>query len=89
MPRSSALILAIQYVDSFTEAGIGAADILRAMTTRAAALLGIGKDRGALRVGMAADLVATPSDPLLYVEGLKRIDFVMKDGNVHRTPLKQ
>jgi imidazolonepropionase-like amidohydrolase len=81
--------MAMEYVDSFREAGIGAPDILRAMTTRAAALLGLEAERGAIRAGMAADLVATPLDPLRDIEGLKRIDFVMKDGQVHRSPLRR
>jgi imidazolonepropionase-like amidohydrolase len=76
--------LAMEYVDSFKEAGIGSADILRAMTTRAAALLGVEKERGALREGMAADLVATPANPLQDIDGLKKIDFIMKDGQVQR-----
>jgi imidazolonepropionase-like amidohydrolase len=74
--------LAMEYVDSFQEAGIGAPDILRAMTTRAAVLLGVEKERGALKAGMAADIVATREDPLRDINGLKRIDFVMKDGVV-------
>ena len=78
--------VAMEYIDSFREAGIGAADILRAMTTHAAALLGVEKERGAIRVGMAADLVATPANPLHDIDGLKRINFVMKDGRVWRKP---
>ncbi len=78
--------LAIEYIDSFQEAGIGALEILRAMTSRAAVLLGVEKDRGSIRVGMSADLVATPVNPLRDVNGLKRIDFVMKDGRVWRKP---
>jgi imidazolonepropionase-like amidohydrolase len=34
------------------------------MTMNAARLLGVEKDRGALRVGMAADIIATPANPL-------------------------
>ncbi|MGA3041397.1 MAG: amidohydrolase family protein [Bryobacteraceae bacterium] len=79
--------LAIEYIDSFKEAGIDPSDILRAMTTRAAALLGVEKDRGAIRIGMAADLAATRVDPLHEIDGLKRIDFVMKDGQIRRRPL--
>lgn len=78
--------LAMEYIDSFSEAGISPANILRAMTCRAAALLGIDKERGAVRVGMAADLVATPVDPLHDIGGLKKINFVMKDGTVWRKP---
>src|ERR1051325_7154276 len=72
--------LAMEYIDSFQEAKVPAIEILRAMTSRASALLGIEKDRGAIRVGMAADLVATPINPLEDVNGLKSINFVMKDG---------
>jgi imidazolonepropionase-like amidohydrolase len=78
--------VAMEYIDSFAEAGIGNADILRAMTTRAALLLGVEKERGAIRVGMAADLVATPVNPLHDIAGLKKIDFVMKDGRIQRRP---
>ena len=78
--------LAIEYIDSFQEAGIGAADIVRAMTCRAAALLGIESERGAIRVGMAADLVATPVNPLHEINGLKKVNFVMKNGQVVRRP---
>ncbi len=78
--------VAMEYIDSFREAGISAADILRAMTTHAAALLGVEKERGAIRVGMAADLVATPANPLHDIDELKRINFVMKDGRVWRRP---
>ena len=76
--------IAIDYVDSFKEAGIRPADIIRAMTVRSAVLLGVQKERGALRAGMAADLVATPFDPLVDIDALKHIDFVMKEGQVYR-----
>ena len=81
--------LAIEYIDSFVEAGVGAPDILRAMTTRAAALLGIDKERGSIRPGMAGDLVATPANPLRNIESLKEINFVMKDGRIWRKPQPQ
>jgi len=76
--------LAIEYIDSFREAGFSAVSTLRAMTTHAAELLGVDKERGAIQVGMAADLVATPVNPFKDVDGLKKIDFVMKDGRIWR-----
>ena len=78
--------VAIEYIDSFREAGISAPDILRTMTVRAAALLGVEKERGSIRVGMAADLVATPANPLRDIDGLKKINFVMKNGRIWRNP---
>jgi imidazolonepropionase-like amidohydrolase len=77
---------AMDFVGSFTEAGITTIEILRAMTSRAAALLGVASERGSLRAGMAADIVATPVNPLRDIAGLKQIDFVMKNGDVYRTP---
>ncbi|HXP85072.1 MAG TPA: amidohydrolase family protein [Bryobacteraceae bacterium] len=77
---------AIEYIDSFREAGIDSAGVIRSMTVRAAELLGVAKERGAIRAGMAADLVATPTNPLRDLDGLKRINFVMKNGEIHRRP---
>jgi len=61
-------------------------DILKAMTANAAELLRINKVRGALSEGLSADLVAMPADPLEDIENLRKIDFVMKDGQVVRRP---
>jgi imidazolonepropionase-like amidohydrolase len=73
---------AMDFIDNFTEAGIEAIDVIRAMTNRAVELLGVASERGALRPEMAADIVATPVNPLRDINGLKRIDFVMKNGEV-------
>jgi imidazolonepropionase-like amidohydrolase len=35
---------------------------------------------------MAADLVATPTNPLRDLDGLKHINFVMKNGEIYRRP---
>jgi imidazolonepropionase-like amidohydrolase len=48
----------------------------------AAELLGLGKEVGALRPGMAADLIAVSGDPLKDVTVLKKVEFVMKGGQV-------
>jgi imidazolonepropionase-like amidohydrolase len=53
-----------------------------AATTNAAELLGVAKDVGALRPGMAADLIAVPGDPLKDITVLKTVQFVMKGGRV-------
>jgi imidazolonepropionase-like amidohydrolase len=69
-------------VDPWIEAGVPNAKLLQAMTVNAARLLGVEKDRGALRVGLAADIIATPANPLDDPSTLKRVAFVMKDGVV-------
>jgi imidazolonepropionase-like amidohydrolase len=74
--------LSIAGIESFQEAGFTPVEILRTMTTQAAKLLGVDGQRGAIRTGMAADLVAVPGDPLADASVLRRVSFVMKDGKI-------
>jgi imidazolonepropionase-like amidohydrolase len=76
--------LAISGIEPWIEAGIPAPRLLKAMTIDAARLLGVDKDRGLLRVGMAADIIATPENPLENANTLKRVSFVMRHGVVIR-----
>ena len=54
------------------------------MTTQAHRLLGLDGSRGAIKVGQAADMIATTGDPLANIAALKQVMFVMKDGQVVR-----
>lgn len=74
--------MAISFIDSFVEAGIPAKDTLKIVTTNAARLLGVDKQRGAVKVGLAADIIATAQNPLDDIQTLKKVSFVMKDGKV-------
>lgn len=74
------------WIDSYAEAGLPPKAILQAMTVTAARLLGVEGQRGAIRPGLAADLIAVPGDPLADIQTLKRVSFVMKDGRVIRGP---
>ena len=76
--------LSIDTIDSWVEAGIPAKVILQALTTNAARLLGVEKQRGALRVGMKADIIATAANPLENIQTLKAVTFVMKNGKVFK-----
>lgn len=76
--------LAISGIDPWVEAGIPAPAILKAMTTEAHRLLGLDAVRGSIKVGQAADLIATTDDPLVNIAALKKVQFVMKDGRVVR-----
>ena len=76
--------LMFDYLAVWREAGVPPAEVLKAMTTEAARLLRIESERGRIAVGLAADLVAMPADPLADTESLRRIDFVMKDGRIVR-----
>jgi imidazolonepropionase-like amidohydrolase len=85
VPGQTRGTLAISYIDSFVEAGVPAKDTLRIMTTNAARLLGVDKQRGAIKAGLAADIIATPENPLDNLQTLKHVYFVMKNGKVFRT----
>ena len=82
LPGETRGTLAIDYITSWVEAGVPAADTLRAMTVNAARLLGVDKERGSLKPGMAADIIATPENPLENIQTLRKVGFVMKDGAI-------
>jgi imidazolonepropionase-like amidohydrolase len=82
--RGSRGAQSLEYISSFLEAGVPSADILRAMTSNAARLLGIDTERGPLKVGLAADLIAVPENALADITTLQRVSFVMKDGVIIR-----
>ncbi len=72
--------IALEFLDSFVDAGVPAKEILRIIITNGASLLGVERERGAIRPGLAADIVAMPEDPLANITALRRINFVMKNG---------
>ena len=84
-PNHTRGTLAISYIDSFVEAGIPAKDTLKIMTTNAAQLLGVDKQRGSIKPGMFADIIAAPENPLENIQTLKKVSFVMKNGKVVKT----
>jgi imidazolonepropionase-like amidohydrolase len=77
---------AMQWIDSYTAAGFLPKDLLTAMTATAARAIGVEKQRGAIRQGMAADIVAVTGNPLEDVSALKHVAFVMKDGRIIVNP---
>ncbi|HEV7644847.1 MAG TPA: amidohydrolase family protein [Pyrinomonadaceae bacterium] len=76
--------LSIDTVDNWVEAGIPANIILQALTTNPAKLLGVDKDRGALKAGMKADIVAMADNPLEKITTVKNVTFVMRNGKVYK-----
>jgi imidazolonepropionase-like amidohydrolase len=40
--------------------------------------------RGPIKVGLAADLIAVPGNPLQSIDALREVRFVMKDGMVFK-----
>jgi imidazolonepropionase-like amidohydrolase len=66
------------------EAGMPALDVIRAITTNAAEMLGWQDRIGSIEPGKFADIVAVAGDPLADITELQRVTFVMKDGKVIR-----
>jgi imidazolonepropionase-like amidohydrolase len=69
------------------EAGMPSLDVIRAITTNAAEMLGWQDRIGAIEPGKFADIVAVSGDPIADVHELERVRFVMKDGQVVRNDL--
>jgi imidazolonepropionase-like amidohydrolase len=64
------------------KAGMPSLDVIRAITTNAAEMLGWADRIGAVEAGKFADLVAVAGDPIADITELERVRFVMKDGEV-------
>ena len=75
----------LEFLKTWTDAGIPNADILRAMTTNGYRVSGTEQTRGPIKAGFIADLIAVPGNPLDDVNALKQVQFVMKDGQVFKT----
>ena len=76
----------LDYLDVWLAAGIPPAEILKAMTSNAAELFRLKGVRGAIAAGQAADIIATPGNPLEDIHALRKVHFVMKDGRVIKRP---
>ncbi len=76
--------LTLKYLDNFEEAGLPPVYALKMMTTNAAEVMGLAGERGAIREGLAADIIAMPGNPLADLAALREVSFVMKDGEVFR-----
>ena len=62
-------------------------DVIRAVTSNAAEMLGWADRIGTIEPGQFADLVAVSGDPLADISELERVRFVMKGGQVVRDEL--
>lgn len=69
------------------QAGMSSLDVIRAITTNAAEMLGWQDRIGAIEPGKFADLVAVSGDPIADIHELERVRFVMKGGQVVRNDL--
>jgi imidazolonepropionase-like amidohydrolase len=70
-------------MEAMQRAGMSAPEVLISATSRNARILHLG-DRGAVRAGLLADLVAVDGDPTRDVSAVEHVRFVMKGGKVVR-----
>ena len=66
------------------ECGFSPAEAIHSATVTGAELLGLDDTLGRLKEGMAADIIATPRNPLEDIYALMEVDFVMKAGEIFR-----
>jgi imidazolonepropionase-like amidohydrolase len=76
--------ITINFLQTWIDAGIPAKDILKAMTTTGYEACEIEDERGPIKVGFAADMIAVPANPLDDINALRDVRFVMKDGLVFK-----
>lgn len=69
------------------QAGMPALDVIRALTTNAAEMIGWQDRVGAIEAGKFADLVAVAGDPVGNIRELEHVRFVMKGGQVVKNDL--
>ncbi len=75
----------VRELEMMVDYGMATAAVLRAATAGNADMLGLD-DRGRVRPGLLADLVAVRGDPASDISDLRDVALVMKDGHVVRGP---
>jgi len=69
--------------------GMKPLDAIQAATVRASELLGMSDQIGTLETGKYADVVAVTGDPLVDIQAMESIVFVMKGGVVFKMPTQK
>jgi imidazolonepropionase-like amidohydrolase len=76
--------VSIDFLLTWKAAGIPAPDILKAMTINGFKCSQTENERGPIKPGLAADIIAVPGNPLEDIDALRNVQFVMKDGLVFK-----
>ncbi len=76
--------ITINFLKSWKAAGIPARDILKIMTVNGYKVCDIYDERGPIKVGFPADIIAVSANPLDDIDALRDVTFVMKDGMVFK-----
>lgn len=76
--------LVIDFIKTWQAAGIPDAEILEIMTINGYKCAETYDERGPLKEGYIADIIAVPGNPLEDIDALRDVQFVMKDGVVFK-----
>jgi len=77
--------LTIAFLKTWKAAGIPAKDILKALTINGYKAADVLKDqRGPIKAGYFADIVAVDGDPLTNIDTVRNVQFVMRNGQVFK-----
>ncbi len=76
--------ITIDFLKTWKAAEIPAADVLRAMTLTGYEACEVQDERGPIKAGLAADIIAVAENPLEDIDALRDVRFVMKDGQVFK-----
>jgi len=72
-----------QELSAMVERGMTPIQAIQAATINPAELLNV-KDRGIIKVGYLADIIAVETDPLKKITSLENVEFVMKGGVIYK-----
>jgi imidazolonepropionase-like amidohydrolase len=76
--------LTINFLLTWKAAGIPAKDTLKAITINGYKAADVYAERGPIKAGLFADLIAVPGNPLDDIDALRNVQFVMKNGDVFK-----
>ena len=68
------------------DAGMPEIQAILSATKEASILLGQNSMLGSITVGKYADIIAVSEDPLENIRTLEAVDFVMKSGDIYKSP---
>lgn len=76
----------IREFERMVDYGMKPLDAIRSATLRGSELLRMEKQIGTIEPGKFADLIAVEGDPLQNIRALRKVVFVMKAGDVYKSP---
>lgn len=74
-------------MEMMVDYGMKPLDVLRSATSVNADVFGYGDRIGRLKKGLLADVIAVSGDPSSDMTDIRKVQFVMKDGRLYKTPL--